>query len=65
MSAVSGTGEKPDREMLKFTAATGRNEFPLTEEGSRRRLGASGRFTHSSTQRLPNILKPSLDYRLS
>lgn len=42
MSAVSGTGEKPDSEMLKFTAAAGRNEFPLTEEGSRRRLGASG-----------------------
>lgn len=42
MSAVSGTGEKPDSEMLKITAAAGRNEFPLIEEGSHRGLGASG-----------------------
>lgn len=35
-AAVSGTGEKPDSEMLKFTAAAGRNDSPPIEEGSRR-----------------------------
>lgn len=41
-AAVSGTGEEPDSEMLKFTVAAGEMSSPLIEEGNRLRLRASG-----------------------